>query len=133
MPLRGLTISDAATSLSVTGGTSKTFTESSVVVPGGVNVADFAEANFLLRRHITFRNRNPQKQSDGTFSKAKRSFVFTTPVDAGGGKIDYLVTRVETEIPVSASASIEANHRKNVAQLHFDADVENFNALGTTA
>lgn len=133
MPLKGLAVADASTSLSVTGGTAKTFSETSVEVPGGVNVADFSENNFTLRRHITFRNRNPQKLSDGTFSKAKRSFSLTTPVDAGSGRIVYLVTRYECEIPVEASASVEANHRKNVAQLLFDADVELFHTAGSIA
>lgn len=129
--LNGLQISDLSTSLSVTGGSAKAFTVTSVTVPNGINVADFTQTDFRLRRHITFRNRNPVKQADGSFSKAKRSFVFTTPIDAGSGKIVYLVDRWESEQPVEASATDLANHRRNVAQLLFDADVEQFHTGGS--
>lgn len=132
MSLNGLAIGDDAT-VTATGGTSKTYGLTSTVVPGGVNVADFSQADFRLRRHITFRNRNPQKLADGTFSKAKRSFVFTTPIDAGSGKIEYLVDRWESEQPVAASAAQLLQHRKNVAQLLIDSDVESFHTTGSIA
>lgn len=133
MPLKGLAIADNSTSLSVTGGTAVTFTETSVEVAGGINVADHSQADFRLRRHVTFRNRNPRRLTDGTFSKAKRSFVFTTPVETASGTIDYLVDRWESEIPTAASPVVVANHRRNVAQLMFDSDVESFHTTGSLA
>lgn len=132
MPLNGLAIADDAT-VSVTSGTAKTYSLTSTAVPGGINVADFSQTDFRLRRHITFRNRNPQRQADGSFSKAKRSFVFTTPIDAGSGKIEYLVDRWESEQPVSASAAQLLTHRKNVLQLLIDSDVESFHTTGSIA
>lgn len=131
MPLNGLSISDASTSLSVTGGSAKAFTITSVPVPNGINVADFTETDFRLRRHITFRNRNPAKQPNGEFSKAKRSFNFTTPIAAADGSIKYIVDRWESEQPVEATATQLANHRRNVAQLLFDSDVELFHTGGS--
>lgn len=133
MPLNGLAISDDSTSLSVTGGTAKTFTITSVTVPNGINVADFSEADFRIRRHITFKNRNPVKQASGSFSKAKRSFVFTTPYLNANGEVEYITDRWESEQPVTATAAQLANHRRNVAQLLFDADVESFHTGGAIA
>lgn len=122
---------DDCTGFTVTGGTSLSFTLTSDEVPGGVKVADHTEADFRLRRHITFKNRNPRKQADGTFSKGKRSKVFTTPVLCSDNVVRYIVTRTETEIPVEASAIDVLNHRRIAAQLEFDADIENFNVYGT--
>lgn len=132
MPLNGLSINDASTSIAVTGGSAKAFTITSVQVPNGINVADFTEADFRLRRHVTFRNRNPVKQANGTFSKAKRSFNFTTPIaGAVAGSIVYIVDRWESEQPVEATPAQLANHRRNVAQLLFDTDVELFHTGGS--
>lgn len=133
MALKGLSIMDNSTGLSVTGGAGVTFTETSVAVAGGVNVADHSQADFRLRRHITFRNRNPVRQNNGDFSKAKRSFVFTTPVEDSDGVIRYITTRWEQETPVEASAAAELNHRRLAAQIQFDADVEAFHTTGSVA
>ena len=133
MPLNGLSISDAATSISVTGGTAKSFTITSVTVPNGINVADFSESDFRIRRHITFRNRNPVKLATGKFTKAKRSIVFTTPFLNADGETEYITDRWESEQPVTATAAALANHRKNFCQLMFDADVESFHTGGAIA
>ena len=133
MALKGLSIMDNSTGLSVAGGTGLTFTETSTEVSGGINVADHSQADFRLRRHITFRNRNPVRQNDGNFSKAKRSFVFTTPVEDSKGVVRYITTRFEQETPVEASAAAELNHRRIAAQLQFDSDCESFHTTGSVA
>lgn len=133
MPLKGISIMDNSTGLSVAGGTGVTLTETSVAVAGGVNVADHTQADFRLRRHVTFRNRNPVRQNNGEFSKAKRSFVFTTPIQDSVGVIRYITTRWEQETPVEATAVAELNHRRMAAQFQFDADAEAFHTTGSVA
>lgn len=133
MSLNGLTVLDGATAVAASGGTSLTFTTTSVDVPGGINVADHSESDYRLRRHITFRNRNPQRQSDGSFTKAKRSIVVTTPIETASGEIKYMVSRYECEIPVEATPTQEVNHRRNTTQLLCDADAETFHTTGAVS
>lgn len=133
MPINGLTVMDGATAVAPTGGTSLAFTITSVEVPGGINVADHSQADFRLRRHFTFRNRNPQRQSDGSFTKGKRTVIATTPIETAIGVIEYMVSRYECEIPVAALPADEVRHRRNFIQLLCDADVEAFHTTGATA
>lgn len=130
MALNGLSIADNATSLSVTGGTAQAFTPDGVLVNNGIHVAAAAVADFRVRPHISFKNKVPQRNSNGEFGYGTREFILTEPYLHTDGKV-YYVTRTTTERwhPVIPAATIK-NARYKCAQVMFDADSENFNSAG---
>lgn len=134
MPINGLSISDGATSLSVTGGTALAFTDVGQVVANGINVAATSIADFRVRPHITFKNKNPQRKSNGTFTQGTRTIVFTVPyLDSVTGVVHYDTYTIERRYSSVIPATNLANNRKNAAQLLFDTDTENFNSVGSLA
>lgn len=131
MPLNALAIADSATTLSVTGGTSKTFTPDGQTVFNGIHVADNSVTDFRLKPHITFKNRNPQRKADGTYGKGKREFILTEPyLDASTGKVEFATYRYSCEFAAVIPAANLKNGRYKAAQLCFDTDAENFHAAG---
>lgn len=131
MAINGLSIADGATSLSVTGGTAQVFTPDGQEVSSGVHVAAAAVADFRVRPHITFKNKNPQRKADGTYTMGTREIKYTEPyLDATTGIVHFVtVTRETRYSPVVPAATVK-NARFKAAQLDFDADVENFNTAG---
>lgn len=131
MPLSALTLADNATSIAVTGGTTKTFTPDGQSVFNGIHVADNTVTDFRVKPHATFKNRNPQRKSDGTYGKGKRDIVYTEPyLDAASGKVVFATYRYSCEFdPIIPAANLK-NGRYKLTQLCFDADAENFHAAG---
>lgn len=130
MSINGMSIADSATSISVTGGTAQAFTPDGVTVNNGVHVAAAAVADFRVRPHISFRNINPSRKSDGSFGYGTQSFVITEPYLHSDGIVYYVTTTVERRYhPVIPAATIK-NARYKAAQVMFDADTENFNTSG---
>lgn len=131
MPLNGLSISHGATSLSVTGGTARVFSPDGQTVSNGLHVAAMAVTDFRVRPHISFKNRNPNRKADGSFTQGTRTIVFTTPyLDPATGVIHYDTWHLERRYsPVIPEADLKSA-RYNAAQLLFDADSENFNTGG---
>lgn len=130
MPLNGLSISENATSLSVTGGTAQAFTPDGVTVNNGLHVAAAAVADFRVRPHISFKNRVPQRNSNGEFGYGTQEFVMTEPYLHSDGKVYYVTHTVTRRYhPVIPAANVK-NARYKAAQVMFDADSENFNTAG---
>lgn len=128
--LNGLSIADSATSLSVTGGTAQTFTADGQAVANGLHVAAMAVTDFRVRPHISFKNRNPVRKSDGTFTNGVRTFVYTEPYLTSDGRIVYDTIEVSRRTAPEIPAANQKNARYKAAQLMFDADLENYNANG---
>jgi hypothetical protein len=122
-----------ATGGTTTGGTSFTLNECGTEVKNGLYVADTNEADFKVRTNITFRNRNPQLQSDGTYSKAKRSVQIVTPIELADGTISFCLSRIEFELHPEMSAAQITNLVMLAAQIATDSDVANFRNLGSLA
>lgn len=131
MGIQALTLMDAATSCSVTGGASKTYSPDGQTVVNGMHVADGAETDFRVRKQITFRTRNPQRQSDGSFSKGKRWITLYCPYLKANGTVAPNVERYESEVDPETPAANAINNRKLMSQLLFDADVESFHTSGS--
>lgn len=131
MGLNSFTVADSATSLSVTGGTVKTYTPDGQTVSNGIHVADNSVTDFRVKPHITWKNRNPQRNSDGTFGKGKREVVVTVPyLDATTGKVEYCTERYSSEASPVIPAATRKNARYIMAQCLFDTDSENFHVVG---
>lgn len=120
-----------ATSGSITGGTAMTLEEDGVVVPNGVHLADMGVEDFLVRPHITLRTRVPQKQSDGTYSKAKRYGTIVVPRMLDSGLIVYDLVRIEKEFYPSLTAAGHTNLDLLGAQFFIDANLANFRKFGS--
>lgn len=130
MPINGLSISDGATSIAATGGSVRAYSPDGQEVSNGVHVAVTSVADFRLRPHISFKNKNPQRRSDGTFSVGVRTITSTEPVLCTDGIVRYVTTTTEVRYAPEIAAATIKNARYNHAQLLFDGDTENFNSAG---
>lgn len=131
MPLSAITLADSATSLSVTGGTVKTYTPDGQAVTNGIHVADNSVTDFRVKPHITWKNRNPQRLPDGSYTKGKRDVIITVPyLDASTGKVEFDTWRISNEHAAVIPAANRKNARFIAAQCLFDADAENFFVTG---
>lgn len=131
MPISNIGLLSGATGFTVTGGTLKTYTPDGQSVTNGLHVADASVSDFRVRPHITWKNRNPQRNSDGTYSKGVRTQITTVPyLDVATGKVEYV--RIETTTsysPVIPAATIKDARYIHV-QTQFDSEAENFNTVG---
>lgn len=131
MPLKGMTLLENSTAQAApTGGTSITLNECGVDIANGVHVADTANADFITRINATFRNRPPKLQSDGTYSKAKRSCQIVCPKVLADGSTVFNLARVELEIHPEMTAAEVLNLRYLTSQLMSDPDVDSFVSAG---
>jgi hypothetical protein len=128
MALKGISLLNAPTSASWTGGTATVFNEDGTPVATGVRVSDSVETDLRLKKHITFKNRNAQLQSDGTFSKARKDIVVTIPFELADGTISYQVVRLSVEFhpEYSATAGNLDNLRHFGAQVLLDAETDDY-------
>lgn len=130
MAINGLSIMTGATSLSVTGGTAQAFTLDGQTVTNGAHVAATAVADFRVRPHISFQNRNPVRKGDGTYTQGTRVIKLTVPYLDASGVVHYDTYIVERRYsPVIPDANLKSA-RYMCAQLLFDADVEDYNNVG---
>lgn len=130
MALANASIAVGATSLSVTGGTAKSFTPDGQSVTNGIHIADNAETDFRVKKHITCKNRNPVRQSDGSYGKGSKDLILTVPYLDGAGVVRFATFRYRCEYdPVIPAATIK-DGRYMLAQALFDTDFENFHASG---
>lgn len=134
MPINGLSIMDGATGFTVTGGTALAFTDVGQIVANGINVAATSIADFRVRPHVTFKNKNPQRKSNGTFTQGTRTIIYTNPyLDPVTGVVHYDTFTIERRYSSVIPAATLANNRKNATQLLIDSDTENFNSVGSLA
>lgn len=134
MPISGMTILDNSTAQAApTGGSAVTLSEDGVTVANGKHVADASNANFLTRLNATFRNRPPALQSDGSWSKCKRSAMIVQPKELADGSYVFNLVRIEVEYHPESTAAEVTTLRYNGSQLLTDPDVDNFITSGSIA
>lgn len=125
-----VTIKTGATGFTVTGGTDKIFSADGQTVQNGIHMADGSTADFRVRPHVTFKNRNPQKQTDGTYSKGKREAILTIPILKANGTVAFNTWRYSQEYDPEVPVATEKDGRFMMAQILFDAETESFNSVG---
>lgn len=131
MSLINITLADSATSIAVTGGTTKTYSPDGQSVSNGVHVSDGSVSDFRLKPHITWKNRNPVRQNDGSYSKGRKDVILTIPVlDTVTNKVEFSTYRFVEEYSTLSTAAARKNGRYLMAQCLFDADAENFHVNG---
>lgn len=114
-----------------TGGTDQVFTRTNATVTNGNEYSDVSEANFFSREKVIIVTRQPQLQSDGTWSKQKISARYTVPKTRADGTIAYNVGRSEVEYdPETTPAEVDAL-REYVAQMAISAVLDPTYTAGT--
>jgi len=131
MPLNGISLMSDSTGISVIGGATTAFDSDGSSVSNGVHLVDNSEANFLLRPHLTFKNRAYAKQSDDSFSKGLRSVVTTLPITLADGSISYQVSRQVFEIHPEATQAQINELRRLTAQTIIDDETDDFYFFGS--
>lgn len=119
-----LTILSGGT-LGVTGGTSKTFTETSKTVNGGKSFADLSVADFRVRPNVDMTSRLPVLQN-GVWSRSKMQVAYSVPFIAANGATVFNVFRVSAEVHPEFPAANALALRSDGAQLAFSTVMANF-------
>lgn len=135
MPLNGISLLDAPTSVAWTGGTATVYDKDGTVVSNGLRVSDSSESDPRVRGHITFKG-NPHRQlSDGSFNKAKRDIIITVPFALADGSYSYQVVRIsmETHPEFEAASGVMDNLRHLAGQCILDAETDDFFDYGSTS
>lgn len=129
MSIDGISLLMDPTSVAWTGGTATSFETDGTPVTNGIHVADMSESDFRVRTHVTYKNRNPVRQADGTFSKGKKDIILTIPFELASGDISYQVVRIGFEIHPEFTGLDNLRHLAGQAVL--DAEVDNFFVYGS--
>jgi len=133
MGVQNATLAVGATSLSVTGGTSKTFTPIGDNVPNGVRTVDTTATDFRTRPSVTCRNKPEKLQADGSYSKFIRKVEICKPKILASGVVVKQWGRIEIEAhPESTVAEID-DLALLAAQAASDADYSGFIRYGSLA
>jgi hypothetical protein len=130
MPITGLSLMQDATGGTTTGGSAITLSSDGTDVKNGVHVADMGETNFLVRTNITLRTRNPVKQADGSYSKAKRYVTVVVPKQLADLSIAFNLVRIEVEAHPETTVAELTNLHMLGAQIFTDADLTSFLQTG---
>lgn len=107
MGVQNATLAVGATSMSVTGGTTKTFSPTGDDVKGGIRIQDTSATDFRIKKTITLRNRSEALQAGGTYSKFIRKCEICVPKVLADGSVVKQWVRIEIEAhPESTAAEI---------------------------
>lgn len=132
MPLNGMSFLLGGT-VSASGGTAKTFTSDGQVVAQGIHLIDASVTDYRTRPNATVKFKPPTLSSDGSYSKAKHTFVGVRPFIDSAGKTHFNLVRTEIEIHPEASATELAYLRSQGAQQLTDTDTDSFWSTGSIA
>ena len=133
MSISNLSLQKNATGGTTTGGTAMALASDGVSVKNGIHVADMGEVNFLVRTNLTLKTRNPAKQADGTYSKAKRFATIVVPKAIASGEVVFNLVRIETEAHPETTDTELTNLMMLGAQLLTDSDLTAFFKTGSLA
>ena len=133
MSISTLSLQKNATGGTTTGGTAMALSSDGQEVKGGVHVADMAETDFTIRTNATLRTRNPVKQPDGSYSKAKRFATIVVPKALDDGSIAFNLVRIEIEAHPKTTVAELTNLHMLGAQIFTDADLTTFLVNGSLA
>lgn len=123
----------SGTTLSAAGGTAFTLTPDGQPVTSGIHVSDASVSDARIRPNATFKNKSAVllDPTKNTWSKGKRSIVYTRPKVLAAGNIIFPLIRIEIEDHPEMSAAEISAIVKEGCQFLFDADTANFVATGS--
>lgn len=124
----------AGPTISVTGGTSKTYAPDGRKVANGLSVSDFSPTDFRLAPVLACKNRPSQyNEALGTYSMGKKESVHTFPFLLASGKIAFPNVRIVIEDhPEMTNAMKDEMHQRSL-QLLSDPDFADYRRNGVLA
>jgi hypothetical protein len=131
MSIKNAVVKTGATAVTMTGGSDQTFGPNGVVIPSGIQVADVNQADFRIRRQLTFKNRVPTLSALGEYSKDKKSCTITQPKILANGKTVFNLIRIEREVHPESTAAEALDLLMVAAQAVSDADFTAFWTAGS--
>lgn len=131
MAINGITLLKGATGITVTAGIGTVFSDDGLDVKNGIHVVDTTEANFIIRKHLTFKNKGAQLLPDGTYSKGKRDFNVTAPFVLASGKTSFPVFRGTMELHPEMTAAQILELRILSCQAIMDAELDSYYSIGS--
>lgn len=133
MPISGATIKSGSTAVTMTGGSDVTYTPNGVSVPGGIQVANAAEADYRIRAFVTCKNKPPSLNNLGKYSKDKKSVTFCKPKILADGSTVFNLIRIEREVHPESTAAEALDLLMVGAQVVSDTDFTSFWTAGSLA
>jgi hypothetical protein len=133
MPLNGAQIMAGATSCSVTGGSSKTFTPDGQTVANGIHLIDASQPDYRIRENMTIKQKVPTIDSAGVYSKDKKSITIVIPKILESGKTVFNLIRIEREVHPESTSAEATELLLQGAQVLFDSDFASFWSAGSLA
>lgn len=119
-----LTILSGGT-IGVTGGTSKTFTETSKQVTGGKSYADLTIADFRVRPNVDVVSKLPVL-NNGVWSRGKQQCTFSVPFILASGATVFNVYRTIVEVHPEFPAALAVQLRTDGSQFSTNTAMANF-------
>jgi len=132
MPLQNGTIADGGT-ISVAGGTVKTFSVDGQPVVNGIHLQDASITDYRTRPNVTAKNKLATLAQDGTYGKGKRSMTIVLPKVLASGKQGFPLARIEIEDYPEMSVAEVDKLINYAAQFLFDSDFTSFWRTGSLA
>jgi hypothetical protein len=133
MTIAALSLQQDATGGTTTGGTAMALSSDGQEVKNGIHVADMGESNFIIRTNLTLKTRNPVRQADGSYSKAKRFATIVVPKILADDSVSFNLVRIEVEAhPETTDAELTNLHMLG-AQIFTDSDLTDFLKNGSLA
>lgn len=129
MPIKGAVMAQSGT-CSVTGGTSKTWTEVGETIKNGVKVCDFSASDARLRPTLTAINRPAQLSKGVYISKDKRTVKLVFPKLKADGTISFPLREIRSENDAENTVAEIAMMDSYAAQVLFDTDFQPFRETG---
>lgn len=133
MALTTFSVADAATSMSVAGGTAKTHSTDGQTVTNGIHCIDTTVSDFRVQPHVTFKHRKPQRRADGSYTKGVRSVIATFPYLKMDGSVAFNVERYSAEYDPAVPVASQTNYRLRLAQMLTQPAFDGFHTTGSVA
>lgn len=130
MAIQGMSFLQGGT-ITASAGTAKTLTTDGQVVANGIHLIDASVTDYKTRPNCTVKYKPPVLGKDGSYTKAKMSFVGVRPFQSADGMTHFNLVRTEIEIHPEASATELAYLRVQGAQQLCDTDTDAFWGTGS--
>lgn len=131
MPLNGAIVKKDATGITVTAGTDQTFTNDGAAIVNGVHLVDAGQADYRIRRNLTFKVKQPTYSPVSGYSKDRKGVTLTCPKILADGTTVFNLIRIEREIHPESTAAEMLDVNRVAAQLLSDADFDAFWSVGS--
>lgn len=133
MGLANATLMSGGT-LSVTGGTSKTYAPDGVNVANGIHLADFSVTDARIRPSLTAKNRPAAyDKTKGVWVRGKRECVLTIPKVLASGITEFPNVRIIIEDHPEMTDAELTTLLGLAGQIFFDTDFTNYVKYGSLA